>query len=170
MTIFQNNVACLTIDVGWGIVEEQAKLVAEEFDEFKKNNNTIAHEMFFHYFDSITTSNLGNFAFEFDDEVLSLSQNEQEELKETMNELFENTQWFKYWKIMDSISSAVLLCDRKTSDDEKFIQSYIFSSVVCGFKIGDKLLEEVFESYLSKVEIKKEAILLKRIYSDKWTY
>jgi len=169
MAIFKNKDASLFFTVDWPIYKEQIELLSNEFDEFKKNRTDRWHRMFFRYFEYIRHDGYGSFVFEFDEEVLSLSHQEQEKLQETMEELFQKTDWFDNWTKINSIREEVHTFDKEMFDDDNFVQRYIESSIACGYLISDNELFELFESNLSKEEIEKQFLFSKLKYSDKWT-
>lgn len=169
MAIFQNNVASLSIAMDWPIYKEQITVLSDEFEEFKNDRADRWHRMFFRYFDCISNDGYGSFVFEFNEEVLSLPHQEQEKLKETMDELFQNTTWFVNWMTINSIREEIDTYDEDTFNDGNFVQNYIESSIACGYLISDKELENLFESHLSREEVQKKSLFSKLKHSDKWT-
>jgi hypothetical protein len=169
MAIFKNKDASLFFTVDCPIYDKQIELLTAEFNELKKDRTDRWHRMFFRYFDYIRHNSYGSFVFEFDEEVLSLSHQEQEQLQETMEELFQKTVWFENWIIINSIREDVHTFDKEMFDNGNFLQSYIESSIACGYLISDKELFDLFENNLSKDQIEKQSLFSKLKFYDKWT-
>ena len=169
MAIFKNKEANLFFTVDMPIYDTQIEILSDEFDELKKDKTDRWHRMFFRYFKYIRHDGYGSFVFEFDDEALNLSHQEQEKLQVTMDELFQKTEWFENWITMKSIKEEVHTYDKETFDNDNFIKNYIESTIACGYTVSDNELYSLFENNLSRNDIEKKSLLTKLKYSDKWT-
>ena len=158
----------LMFQVDVPLYREQVDLLESEFEELSRKKNDKKLVLFFEYFSYISQDNHGSFVFHFHESVLDLSDEEREEIAETLNVLMDSTNWFENWASFNSIQNDV---DSYTKDElleGKLLEEYLNSSINCGYFASSKNLQEVFEGKLTKSEIDSATLLHKIKNPEKW--